>query len=441
MTSTASASRPASSATASLRQSEWREWALAQAGVGSATASVADDELRRLLELHMRASQSSSDSATQGPRAVVAGARRDLQGRDDRVAALEAENEILRAQIADMDLRLRLRSSTKASDRAQHEQAMQEHGDAVAHLRRELADLTDKLAAHEQRASDEISREQTLRVELLAKYDAALMDAASSQSTVTSLQSRLADTERELREARSEASSRQTAMAADLASIQELRESVAALEAELSATRRCLNDRTTAMEQSQRRIEAEVCKQRELQVRLLTEEGELRVSRSMTAAAEARALTFGKQLADERDVTDALRRQVASLETRVSEAEARVSYMRSTADGETTIRDVAVAKARAEVARAMASKVLRLVVVTPTVSVQLPAGATFTVRAVMPEQHLRKVLHESILPAFVRIFRRDEAVSATPGAEEPWLRELVEDMEAGIEEQLRATFE
>jgi chromosome segregation ATPase len=377
---------------------------------------------------------------------------------------MEAELDLVRAQLADAELKLKLRASNsdarmqtelKTSTekcealakelqiaKSALEQSQASTNRLVEDLKRHSEHTSTHHVALESRVAALDSQRQTLEeeaVELRRQLDgqrAVATKAAQDASEASSLA--CSETQRGTELAAAEEAARAT-LGSTKRQLAETEEKLAGArgDAEMAATR--LRNEASAHRACKAKLLAAITEQRSVQ--------------KFAAAAEGKAAAAEAALQATKEELYAIRRQHAAASERLSEAEARAEYLRSASVKERDARQHLIDEAKALYARRATGSIVRLVVVAPTVRVQMPQEPESRVRPRLPISQLRAVLRDDVLPPFVRIFRRagesrassssSKSRKARPSkvtAQEPWLQELVRDLESGIEHQLRETF-
>ena len=386
---------------------------------------------------------------------VRAAAREDVDRALREHGSLEAEVELLRAQLSDAQLRLKLRSGTVDSRMREKVGKLEIE---MASLRAELDGTTAELteASATAAAALEAQREaERQRIEAAAEAADVARRLASLEGQLraeresrVSAENLLASASSASHVAEREAKESAQAAAEHLARAAAGEDSLAALRARLSdaeARNRELESSTAIAKEASANAanlhNKEATAHRASKVSLLAAENELRALKRRAEGAETKLKTAEGDLRKAKGDAATRDRELGRAKEQAAEAEARAEYLRAGAARERESRTALIEEAKAEVARRATGQVLRLVVVAPTVRVQVPPDGDALERPRLPVAKLRAVLREEILPPFVRIFGRQEtATSAAVEVREPWLNALVEDLERGIEAQLRETF-
>lgn len=386
---------------------------------------------------------------------VRTAAREDVDRALREHGSLEAEVELLRAQLSDAQLRLKLRSGAVDSRMRDKVGKLELE---MASLRAELGgtavELTEASAAAS--AALEAQREaERQRIEAVAEAADVARRLASLEGQLraeresrVAAENLLASASSASHSAAQEAKESALAAAEHCARAAAGEDSLAALRGRLSdaeARNRELESSTAIAKEASANAATlhsqEATAHRASKASLLAAENEMRALKRRAEGAEAKLMAAEGEIRKAKGDAAARDRELGRAKEQAAEAEARAEYLRAGAAKERESRAALIEEAKAQVARRATGQVLRLVVVAPTVRVQVPPDGDALERPRLPVAKLRAVLREEILPPFVRIFGRQEtATSAAVEVREPWLNSLVEDLERGIEAQLRETF-
>jgi len=469
---------------AAPRATEWRDWAsglLRLTGASGrpddgASRDEDDSSLRSRIQARVEAVKQQRDElaarraappaapagAASGAGGVRAAARADVDRALREHGEMETELDLARARLADAELKLRLRglsgdgrlreqvAALESAGAALQDDVKRLDGDCQA-LREEAAALRAEAAESARQGREEASRAAALEDGLVAcrseleQQREARIEATRQLEACRAEAHRLTAAEAAARSESAGDQQRRTAaqeaMAAMRRDLQEARSGAA-------ETARRAEMLEEAGSTSQQRLTAEQTAHRATRAKLLAVTSELRSSTRLCSSTEGRAAAAEGAVARLEQEAAERAKEMGAAKQRASEAEARAEYLRAASVRERETRQQLIDDAKADIARRATGKVLRLVVVAPTVRVQVPPDEPTAVRPRMPLETLKAVLREEILPPFVRIFSRDtsgpEAGRAKGRgkvqAQEEWLKALVEDLEAGIEAQLRETF-
>merc|ERR1712147_467347 len=129
---------------------------------------------------------------------------------------------------------------------------------------------------------------------------------------------------------------------------------------------------------------------------------------------------------------DTLEARVRDLTQRLKELEGECSQVRADA------RD-AITKAKQEAMAMTLQSMVRLCVVAPTVNVHLSdPNATQQCKAPLPENRVRHIIEDDILPVFTKMFvQAEEGISPDGTQLDSWLEEMLGEMQTSIEHHLQ----
>jgi hypothetical protein len=443
---------------------EWQTWARLLLAVEE-DAALNDAGLRQELESRLAAVAPApavvaaaaavvvDEPPSVGVRAVREGARSDVDGALKDLERLQAETELLKAQLADATLRLKLRSGASESK-----------------LKGQVGDLEARLQELEQLLEQSEAARSTAEAELAARADAAAAAEATwkeERERSEARATRLLGTQmfehrkalRELSERHamtlSDQESRNTALVEMLAAakarvgtlevqIAELGERRETLEGALARAKDEKEDLGRVKGALQESLATEQSGHRACKTKLLACQSELRAARGASAAAEGKFAACEANLEAAHKEVQGLKESLARALERASEAEARAEYLRDASVREREARTELIEEAKGEIARRMTGQVIRLVVVAPTVNVMMGSGKVEQVKAAEPAGVLHQTLRQRLLPQFVRILTRVDEPSGKESSDpskEPWITSLVEDLETGIKAQVRECFD
>lgn len=401
--------------------------------------------------------------------AVRDAARRDLVAAASAHSCLEAEVDLLRARLADAELKLKLRTANSdAKFQADLKAAALHSHKLKADCDRLQAEKRDLQHRVQQQQSDMLSLNSVLETKTtrVADLEGAVAGLEAHKQTMEDdaieLKRQLALKDTVATKAAGQATEAAALAQSESQRVNDLATSQEALRTDLAATRKNLlslqEQIITARgeaEMASERLSKEAAAHRLCKAKLLVAMNEQRNGKKHAAMAEGNAAAAEAALTATRQELDGLRKQHAAATERLSEAEARAEYLRSVSAKERDKRQQLIDEAKATYARRVTGTIVRLVVVAPTVRVQMPPAKESQVRPRLPVAQLRAVLRDDVLPPFIRIFRREDqgsragsaslskarrARSAQVSGQEPWLQDLVRDLESGIEHQLRETF-